>query len=360
MTREVDCGNPGAIAMGEINFKSPGNSTQFGSIIQYTCRDSMFHIYPKFNTTYTCGINGEWTNSELGTETPTCLLACGEPSQPFPAQFKRIVGGRSAVPGLFPWQVLLTVEDKSRVPEDRSFGSGALLSEYWVLTAAHVLCSQRRDSTVVPVAPEHVHVYLGLHDIRAKDNATNRSVEQIVIHPHFDLRNYNNDIAMVKLSQAVPIGDFVRPICLPSPQGKDSPKANTLGLVAGWGISNPNTSLDTSALSSDLDTVLQYVKLPVVSQEECKASYSSRNVNYNITDNMFCAGFYEGGRDTCHGDSGGAFVMEEPESGRWVAHGLVSWGGPQNCGSQRVYGVYTRVTNYIVWLQSHLGIGMWW
>lgn len=68
------------------------------------------------------------------------------------------MGGRSAEPGLFPWQVLLSVEDLSRVPEDRWFGSGALLSESWVLTAAHVLRSQRRDASVVAVAPEHVKV----------------------------------------------------------------------------------------------------------------------------------------------------------------------------------------------------------
>jgi len=84
--------------------------------------------------------------------------ACGRPSRVLPSQVKRIVGGRSAEPGLFPWQVLLSVEDLSRVPEDRWFGSGALLSDSWVITAAHVLRSQRRDTSVVPVAPDHVKV----------------------------------------------------------------------------------------------------------------------------------------------------------------------------------------------------------
>lgn len=77
---------------------------------------------------------------------------------------KRIVGGRSAEPGLFPWQVLLSVEDLSRVPEDRWFGSGALLSESWVLTAAHVLRSPRRDASVVAVAPKHVKVLTGAQE----------------------------------------------------------------------------------------------------------------------------------------------------------------------------------------------------
>ncbi|XP_035529295.1 coagulation factor IX-like [Morone saxatilis] len=114
-------------------------------------------------------------------------------------------------------------------------------------------------------------------------------------------------------------------------------------------------------LTSDLgmtSDLLQYVKLPVVPQDECQASYASRSISYNITDNMFCAGFFEGGRDTCLGDSGGAFVMEDGVSRRWAVFGLVSWGGPEECGSQRVYGVYTRVAKYVEWIQMHAA--PWW
>lgn len=110
-------------------------------------------------------------------------------------------------------------------------------------------------------------------------------------------------------------------------------------------------------MTSDL---LQYVKLPVVSQDECQASYASRSISYNITDNMFCAGFFEGGRDTCLGDSGGAFVMEDGVSQRWAVFGLVSWGGPEDCGSQRVYGVYTRVARYVEWIEAQLHAAPQW
>lgn len=150
-----------------------------------------------------------------------------------------------------------------------------------------------------------------------------------------------------------------------------SPPPNSLGVVAGWGISNLNTSSSSSSSSSgapptlisDLgltSDLLQYVKLPVVSQDECEASYASRSVTYNITDKMFCAGFFEGGQDTCLGDSGGAFVMEDGVSQRWAVFGLVSWGGPEDCGSQRVYGVYTRVSKYVEWIQMQLHAAPWW
>lgn len=268
-----------------------------------------------------------------------------------------------ASPGQFPWQVLLLVEDATRVPKDRWFGSGALISDLWVLTAAHVLRLQRRDASVVPVAPEHVQVYMGLHHIQSKHLALNRSIEKLVLHPYFDPRNYNNDIALVKMSQRVPMNALVLPVCLPPhDQSRSELLPNMLGLVAGWGISNLNTSID-SMVTSDTGVVtdmLQYVKLPVVAMEECQSSYASRSGKYNITDNMFCAGFFEGGRDTCLGDSGGAFVMVDPDTGRWVAQGVVSWGGPEECGSQRVYGVYTKLSNYVEWLQSHLNLGSWW
>lgn len=142
---------------------------------------------------------------------------------------------------------------------------------------------------------------------------------------------------------------------------------NSLGVVAGWGISSLNASSPSSSVTSDLGVasdvgvasdLLQYVKLPVVSQDECRSSYASRSNSYNITDNMFCAGFFEGGRDTCLGDSGGAFVMQV--HGRWAVFGLVSWGGPEECGSQRVYGVYTRVDKYTEWIQNHVHPAPWW
>lgn len=148
----------------------------------------------------------------------------------------------------------------------------------------------------------------------------------------------------------------------PLQEAPPSPLPNSLGVVAGWGISTAKASSPPSTgspptLSSDVgmtSDLLQYVKLPVVSQDECQASYASRSGSYNITDNMFCAGFFEGGRDTCLGDSGGAFVMEDGVSRRWAVFGLVSWGGPEDCGSRRVYGVYTRVSKYVEWIEEQL------
>ncbi|XP_044627204.1 mannan-binding lectin serine protease 1 isoform X4 [Equus asinus] len=352
----ADCGAPAELEHGLVTFPTRNKLTTYKSEIRYSCQQPYYKMLHNTTGVYTCSAQGVWMNEVLGRSRPTCLPVCGQPSRSLPNLVKRIIGGRNAEPGLFPWQALIVVEDTSRVPNDKWFGSGALLSESWILTAAHVLRSQRRDNTVTPVSKEHVTVYLGLHDVRDKSGAVNSSAARVVLHPDFNIQNYNHDIALVQLREPVPLGPHVMPVCLPRPE-PEGPAPYMLGLVAGWGISNPNVTVDEiiSSGTRTLSDVLQYVKLPVVPHAECKTSYESRSGNYSVTENMFCAGYYEGGKDTCLGDSGGAFVILDDLSQRWVAQGLVSWGGPEECGSKQVYGVYTKVSNYVDWVWEQMG-----
>lgn len=68
----------------------------------------------------------------------------------------------------------------------------------------------------------------------------------------------------------------------------------------------------------------------------------------DLTDNMFCAGIPEGKKDSCQGDSGSAFTLTD--DGQFWAAGVVSWGA--KCGQKGTYGVYTRVTNYVDWINK--------
>ncbi len=87
----------------------------------------------------------------------------------------------------------------------------------------------------------------------------------------------------------------------------------------------------------------------MVSQSSLKAAYGS-----SITDNMFGAGYEEGGKDACQGDSGGPFVIQNG-SGTWVQTGVVSWG--IGCAQPNQYGVYTRLSNYNDWIDGKTGGG---
>ncbi|NWX26670.1 MASP1 protease, partial [Notiomystis cincta] len=211
----ADCKAPPELEHGFVTFSTRNNLTTYQAAIQYHCQHPYYHMAPNSTATYTCDASGQWSSEELGTKLPSCRPVCGRPARPLPGIIKRIIGGRNAEPGFFPWQALIVVEDMSRVPNDKWFGSGALLSESWVLTAAHVLRSQRRDKTVIPVSKEHVTVYLALHDVRNKMEAVNRTVERIILHEEFDIQNYNHDIALVKLKEKVTMGKYVMPVCLP-------------------------------------------------------------------------------------------------------------------------------------------------
>nr|XP_060515452.1 transmembrane protease serine 6 [Panthera onca] len=91
---------------------------------------------------------------------------------------------------------------------------------------------------------------------------------------------------------------------------------------------------------------LQKVDVQLIPQDLCSEAY-----RYQVTPRMLCAGYRKGKKDACQGDSGGPLVCKEP-SGRWFLAGLVSWG--LGCGRPNYFGVYTRITGVIGWIQQVL------
>lgn len=65
---------------------------------------------------------------------------------------------------------------------------------------------------------------------------------------------------------------------------------------------------------------------------------------------MLCAGHMSGGRDTCQGDSGGPLAQRS--NGQYVLIGITSFG--RGCARANTPGVYTRVSNYVDWIQEKM------
>lgn len=67
------------------------------------------------------------------------------------------------------------------------------------------------------MTPFDVKVAIGLHDIcHADKTSTIFSVSALILHPEFVVKSRQNDLALVRLSESVPFGELVAPICLPS------------------------------------------------------------------------------------------------------------------------------------------------
>ncbi|XP_026861677.2 coagulation factor X [Electrophorus electricus] len=232
----------------------------------------------------------------------------------------RIVGGQLQRQGGSPWQVLLYRKD------DYSFCGGTLIAKHWVVTAAH--CLQEKPD----------YVTIGDYDkLRPDEGEKMIRVEKVVIHPYYHEYTFDSDIALLYLSEPVEFSAVASPACLPNAHlAPQLLRYGERGLVTGWGA--------THYLGSS-SRFLRKVMLPVVRQEDCIQS-----TEQVITDNMFCAGYLQAEMDACTGDSGGPFVVNY--RGTWFLTGVVSWG--ERCAAEGKYGVYTRLSNFLQWIQEEM------
>jgi secreted trypsin-like serine protease len=231
----------------------------------------------------------------------------------------KIFGGTMAAMGEFPWQV--TLLDKKYM--EHQCGA-ALIHPKWVLTAAH--CSD--------VKPEEIVVRMGetnvLIDQRSKQTMR---VKRIINHPNFDNPENSNDISLLELEEPMSINENVSFICLPQPEQSFELQ---MCQVSGFGAT------ETTRESNEL----LKVQKPIMNSKTCQELHRKyKNIIYNTN---LCANT-AGGKDACKGDSGGALVCKS--GSQWVAAGIVSYG--DHCGLEDSPGIYTRVTEYLDWIEYH-------
>nr|XP_036231789.1 serine protease SP24D-like [Bactrocera oleae] len=232
-----------------------------------------------------------------------CLVAEAIQS---PSPSPRIVSGSNAARGQFPYQVSV------RVGGEHVCG-GALISQSFVVTAAHCVAS---------ISPTFLTVQAGT--INLTEAGTISQVAKIIPHPDY---NYDNDIALLQLSEPFNYSSVIRPIRLAT---NETPAGEEV-TITGWG-----RITDGGALSE----ILQYSrKLTVLSDKQCARIAGPINPGVQCLSKVQNNGF-------CDGDDGGPAVH------KGVLIGIASYYS-DGCGSSAPDG-YTKVSYYNNWLVSNL------
>ncbi|KAA6184480.1 serine protease [Thiohalocapsa marina] len=244
---------------------------------------------------------------------------------------QRIVGGQDASIEDYPWQVAL-------MSGNFQFCGGSILSERWVLTAAHC-----ENSSLT-------HIRAGVTN--KTDSATGQDIAVLrqIPHPNYgQLNELDSDMMLLELAAPIDLsGSKAMPVPIMTQElaGAGLQDPGVSAKISGWG------ALSEGGSSSD---ILQEATVPVVSNAEAAEEYGAGS----ITPNMIAAGYPGiGGTDTCQGDSGGPMVVEDPDPTNLKGYrlaGVTSFG--IGCARPDFVGIYARVSQFENWVLGKLSTG---
>uniref|UniRef100_A0A8C4RIC7 Acrosin n=1 Tax=Erpetoichthys calabaricus TaxID=27687 RepID=A0A8C4RIC7_ERPCA len=216
-----------------------------------------------------------------------------------------VIGGSDSLPGAWPWQVSLQYNFEHKC-------EGSIISNNWILTAAH--CLENYNSWKVVAGLNERHLYEWSTQIRYPI--------KFILHNKFKERTVENDIALVRLDSPLFFTDFIQPICILNQKVEEINFTNCFITETG-------------------------VHRCIAQCQEIKSNWNGKSV----TDKMLCAGYKEGGIGACWGDSGGPLQCFSEKKRRFYLVGITSW-VKNGCALPGNPAVFTCVSSYFAWIQK--------
>ena len=238
-------------------------------------------------------------------------------------QTRLLINGSLANVRKFPFAVRLYIIS----PSDYGGGSGTIISENWVLTAAHnVFPRAEFGKKIYDINVISIKVRAGINNVNEEGQVVD--VEFARCHPLFNAsQQIHHDICLLRTSEPFEFNEEVQPVDLPNEKDNDF----VIGTIVGWGQTNifsPYASLE-----------LRKSYMIIGSEDRCKELFPYYIDLYDI-----CV--WIGDAAPCYGDSGSGLTAKRLDGVSRVILGVLSNG---NC---RGLAFGSRVSAYVDWIKS--------
>ncbi|XP_017797589.1 PREDICTED: trypsin 5G1-like [Habropoda laboriosa] len=231
----------------------------------------------------------------------------------------RIIGGERTAIEEYPFAVSLQNNGTFFGHDVEHFCGGGIVGEKWIITSAQ--CALR-----IQVKPFHVRAGSSSY----YEDGDIYGVQSVVIHPAFNVINYDYDVGLVELSRSITFGSTKQPIKLP--RTHTTITEGSLVRVPGWGAAE---------FLGPVSGQLLLTTMKKINNDDCQDA----NNGGVLTNRMFCALSDEA--RPCVGDSGSPLVYEN------TLFGTASWS--RSC--QLAYPTaFTAIAEVKDWISGVTGI----